>query len=178
MAVNKATLSFLSWSLMTCIQFMYMYMYKPPPPPPSCMYCKRHCSFLWYLQMEGQKPFEWKIIRGIAITYIHIEYIELALQTSIIMYCIVFLVLPPLLFALQAEQLFLVPAISNKTSHHTHLQHAKISQKSQRRLVTIPAHSQLWGPASQPLPPFFSWSCYILPEVGAWSNVTITSILK
>ena len=43
-----------------------------------------------------------------------------------------FLALPPLLFALQAEWLFLVSANSNKTPHHTLLQHAKISQKSQR----------------------------------------------
>ena len=40
-----------------------------------------------------------------------------------------FLALPPLLFALQAERLFLVSANSDKTPHHTHLQHAKISQK-------------------------------------------------
>ena len=38
-----------------------------------------------------------------------------------------FLALPPLLFALQAERLFLVSANSDKTPHHTHLQHAKIS---------------------------------------------------
>ena len=54
-----------------------------------------------------------------------------------------YLALPPLLFALQAEQLFLVSVNSYKTSHHTHLQHAKISQKSQRRSAAIPAHSQL-----------------------------------
>ena len=40
-----------------------------------------------------------------------------------------FLALPPLLFALQAERLFLVSANSDKTPHHTHLRHAKISQK-------------------------------------------------
>ena len=38
---------------------------------------------------------------------------------------------PPLLYALQAEQLFLVSANSDKTPHHTHLQHAKTSQKSE-----------------------------------------------
>ena len=52
-----------------------------------------------------------------------------------------YLALPPLLFALQAEQLFLVSANCNKTLHHTQLQHAKISQKSQRRPAAIPAHS-------------------------------------
>ena len=51
--------------------------------------------------------------------------------------------LPPLFFALQAEKLILVSANSDKTPHHTHLQHAKISQKSQRRPAKIPAHSQL-----------------------------------
>ena len=39
-----------------------------------------------------------------------------------------FFALPPLLFALKAERLFLVSANSDKTPHHTHLQHAKISQ--------------------------------------------------
>ena len=52
-----------------------------------------------------------------------------------------FLALQPMLFALQAERLFLVTANSDKTPHHTHLQHAKISQKSQRQPATIPAHS-------------------------------------
>ena len=39
-----------------------------------------------------------------------------------------FFALPPLLFALKAERLFLVSANSDKTPHHTHLQHAKSSQ--------------------------------------------------
>ena len=37
-----------------------------------------------------------------------------------------FLALPPLLFALQAERLFLVSANSDKTPHHTHLRHANV----------------------------------------------------
>ena len=39
-----------------------------------------------------------------------------------------FLALPLLLFALQAEQLFLFSTNSDKTPNHTHLQHAKFSQ--------------------------------------------------
>ena len=38
----------------------------------------------------------------------------------------------PYFFALQAERLFLVSANSDKTPHHTHFKHAKISQKSQK----------------------------------------------
>ena len=57
--------------------------------------------------------------------------------------CVEILALPPLLFALQAELLFLVSVNSDKTHRHTHPQHAKISQKSQRPLAAITAHSQL-----------------------------------
>ena len=92
----------------------------------------------------------------------------------------------PLLFALheQAEQLFLVSANSDKTPHHTHLQHAKISQKSE----TTGHHSYSQLAVRPHLPPpttLFQLKlkknlsvCYILSEVGEWSNVTTTSKLE
>ena len=53
-----------------------------------------------------------------------------------------FSALPALFFfALQAEQLFLVLANSDKTPHHTHLQHAKSRKKSKRQPAAIPAYS-------------------------------------
>ena len=81
---------------------------------------------------------------------------------------------------LQAERLFLVSANFDKTPHHTHLQHAKISQNHRDDQPPF----LLTEPTPHPYRPFSAEAetnlsvCYILPEVGAWSNITTTSKLE
>ena len=95
-----------------------------------------------------------------------------------------FLALPPLLFALQSEQLFLVSANSDKTPHHTHLQHAEISQKSQGDWPPFLLTASYEALPPIPYCPFSAEAeknlsvCYIRLEVEVWSNVTTTSKFK
>ena len=94
-----------------------------------------------------------------------------------------FLALPSLLFALQGERLFLVSANSDKTSHHT--SNMLNSHKNHRDdqppfLLTVSCEAlppTRYRPFSAEAEKNLS-VCYILPEVGAWSNVTINSKLE